>query len=379
VTVPVTMAATRVISADCHINEPPTVFDRVPAEYRDRAPRMMRGEDGGDGWSFDGKPPKRTFGLEAMAGRAKEDFRLEGLRFDEILPGNYEGAAHVEDMALDGIDASVVYPANAIFVYLEPDRGLALACMRSYNDWVLDDFQGAAPDRLVGLPMLPVDDGTDVAIAEMERVVAKGARGCFIPGMPRRPYNDASYYEPLWQAAAANGVPLTFHRTFGGAPPDADWDELVEQNVSVAGIVNRFFSGVRPLTYLIFDGVFDRHPGLRIVGAEVNCGWVPFWAQTMDHTLATEGAWGGVSLQREPSGYLGENVFVTILDDHVGFDLMRAGFPRLADACLFSTDYPHSVTLWPHSRDHLAKLTAGMDDDDVRKVLAGNAERVYGI
>jgi predicted TIM-barrel fold metal-dependent hydrolase len=369
----------RVISADCHINEPPTVFDRVPAEYRDRAPRMMRGEDGGDGWSFDGKPPKRTFGLEAMAGRAKEDFQLEGLRFDDILPGNYDGAAHVEDMALDGIDASVVYPANAIFVYLERDRGLALACMRSYNDWVLDDFQGAAPDRLVGLPMLPVDDGTDAAIAEMERVLGKGARGCFIPGMPRRPYNDATYYEPLWQAAAANGVPLTFHRTFGGAPPDADWDELVEQNVSVAGIVNRFFSGVRPLTYLIFDGTFDRNPALRIVGAEVNCGWVPFWAQTMDHTLATEGAWGGVSLQREPSGYLGENVFVTILDDHVGFDLMRAGFPRLAEACMFSTDYPHSVTLWPHSRDHLAKLTAGMDDDDVDRVLAGNAERVYGI
>jgi predicted TIM-barrel fold metal-dependent hydrolase len=378
VTATATTATTRVISADCHINEPPTVFDRVPAEYRDRTPRMMRGEDGGDGWSFDGKPPKRTFGLEAMAGRSKEDFRLEGLRFDEILPGNYDGAAHVEDMQLDGIDVSVVYPANAIFVYLEPDRGLALACMRSYNDWVLDDFQGSAPDRLVGLPMLPVDDGADVAIAEMERVVAKGARGCFIPGMPRRPYNDA-YYEPLWQAAAANGVPLTFHRTFGGAPPDADWDELVEQNVSVAGIVNRFFSGVRPLTYLVFDGVFDRNPGLKVVAAEVNCGWVPFWAQTMDHTLQTEGAWGGVDLRRTPSEYLGENVFVTILDDHVGFDLMRAGFPRLVEACMFSTDYPHSVTLWPSSRDHIAKLTEGMDDGDVRKVLAGNAERVYGI
>jgi predicted TIM-barrel fold metal-dependent hydrolase len=368
----------RVISADCHINEPPTVFDRVPAEYRDRAPRMVRGEDGGDGWSFDGKPPKRTFGVEAMAGRAKQDFQLEGLRFDQILPGNYDGAAHVDDMALDGIDVSVVYPAHAIFVYLEPDRGLALACMRSYNDWILDDFQGAAPGHLVGLPMLPVDDGMDEAIAEMERVLAKGARGCFVPGMPRRPYNDA-YYEPLWQAASANGVTLTFHRTFGGAPPDADWDELVEQNVSVAGIVNRFFSGVRPLTYLIFDGVFDRNPGLKMVAAEVNCGWVPFWAQTMDDTLATEGAWAGADLRRQPSEYLGENVFVTILDDQVGFDLMRARFPRLADTCMFSTDYPHSVTLWPNSQEHIAKLTAGMDESDVSKVLSGNAKRVYGI
>lgn len=369
---------TRVISADCHINEPPHVFERVPDEYKDRIPVMKRSPDGGDGWSFDGGPPKRTFGIEAMAGRAKEDFQLQGLQFDEILPGNHDGKAHVEDMAADGVDVSIVYPAHAIFVYMEADRGLGMACMRSYNDWVIEEFQGASPEHLVGLPMLPVDDGMDVCIAELERVVANGARGCFIPGMPKEPYNS-TVYEPLWNVASDAGVPLTFHRTFGGAPPDADWDELVEQNVSVAGIVNRFFSGVRPLTYLVFNGVFDRNPGLRIVAAEVNCGWIPFWSQTMDHTLDTEGAWAGVNLGRKPSEYLGDNVFVTVLDDHVGFDLIRAGYPRLADTCMYSSDYPHSVTLWPNSREHIAKLTMGLSDDDIHKVLAGNAERVYGI
>src|SRR5205085_1343042 len=168
-------------------------------------------------------PPKRTFGIEAMAGRARDDFQTSGLRFDEILPGNYDGRAHLDDMALDGVEASVVYPANTIFVYLEPDRGLAHACMRSYNDWLLEDFQDVDPARLVGLPMLPVDDGTDAAIAELDRVIAKGARGAFIPGMPRRPYHDR-YYEPLWAAAAERSTPLTFHRTFGGPPPDQDFD-----------------------------------------------------------------------------------------------------------------------------------------------------------
>jgi predicted TIM-barrel fold metal-dependent hydrolase len=183
----------------------------------------------------------------------------------------------------------------------------------------------------------------------------------------------------LWGEASDAGVALTFHRTFGGAPPDADWDELVQQNVSVAGIVNRFFSGVRPLTYLVFNGVFDRHPGLKMIAGEVNCGWIPFWAQTMDHTLATEGAWAGVTLSRQPSEFLGENIFVTVLDDHVGFDMMRAGFPRLADTCMYSSDYPHSVTLWPNSQEHIATLTAGLTEEDKHKVLAGNAERVFGI
>ena len=367
----------RIISADCHINEPPHVFEGVPAHLKDRAPKMLRGADGGDGWSFDGGPPKRTFGIEAMAGVAKHDYKLTGMTFDEIMPGNYDGAAHLDDMDKDGVWGSVVYPAHAIFTYLEPDRELALACMRSYNDWVLDEFQAADPVRLRGLPMLPVEDGMDETIAEVERVAAKGAKGLFIPGMPTTPYNHPSY-EPLWAAAADAGLPLTFHRTFGGAPPDADWDELVEQNVSVAGIVTRFFSSVRPLTYMIFAGVFDRHPALKLVAAEVNFGWVPFWYQTMDDEYTKQSAWSPAHLDRKPSEVLGDNVFFTGLDDWNGFEQMKRGDRTLVACSMWSSDYPHSVTLWPQSQEYIAKLTDGMADADKEAVLHGNAAKVYG-
>lgn len=367
----------RVISADNHINEPPWVFDRVPEKFRERAPKMMRGADGGDGWSFDGRPPKRTFGIEAMAGRDPKDFQVGGLKFDDILKGNWDGPAHLEDMQTDGVDAAVVYPAHAIFSYIAEDRELGMACMASYNDWIIGDFQSADPSRLVGLAMLPVDDGMDACLAEFERVVGCGAKGGFIPGIPAKPYNH-TYYEPLWAAASDAGIPLSFHRTFGGRPPDQDWDELVEQKVSVAGIVNRFFSSVRPLTYMIFGGVFERHPGLRIVAGEVNFGWLPFWIQTMDQEFQHQSAWSDAPLESLPSSFLGENVFVTVLDDEVGFDLLRAGSPRLAESVMFSSDYPHSVTLWPKSQKHIARLTVGLDDDVRAQVLAGNAERVYG-
>ncbi|MCA9504684.1 MAG: amidohydrolase [Spirochaetaceae bacterium] len=367
-----------VISADNHVNEPPHVFDRVPASMRDRAPKMRRGADGGDGWSFDGGPPKRTFGIEAMAGRAKDDYKLDGLRWDEIMKGNYDGAAHLADMELDGVAGGcVVYPNQAIFTYMTPDRELAVACMRSYNDWLLEEFQAADPKRIVGLALLPTDDGMDTTLAELERCVAKGARGAFIPGMPKRPYNHA-YYEPLWKAAADAGIPLSIHRTFGGAPPDQDWDELVEQKVSVPGIATRFFSAVRPLTYMIFAGIFQRHPGLRFVAAEVNFGWIPFWMQTMDQEWETQKAWSPDPLETPPSSFVGENVFTTSLDDHVGYDLIRAGSPRLSRATMYSTDYPHSVTLWPDSKEHVAKLTRGLSPGDKHAVLAGNAARVYG-
>ena len=371
------MAAMRVISADCHVNEPPWVFDRVPGALRDRAPKMMRGADGGDGWSFDGKPPTRTLGVEAMAGRQKTDFRRSGLCFEEILPGNYDGAAHVRDMDADGVDVSVVYPNLVPFIYQEPDRELAIACMVAYNDWMLEDFQSADAARLVGLPMLPVDDGMELCVQELNRVLAKGARGLFVPGFPARPYHDP-HYEPLWNAAAEAGAPLTFHRTFGGKSYEPDWDGG-RNNFSAAGTVSRFFSGVRPLTYMIFAGVFERHPGLKFVGAELNCGWVPFWAQTMDQQVQNQQAMQAMPMGKAPGDYLGTNVFVTVLDDDFGFRLMAAGEPHLADTCMFSTDYPHSVTLWPNSRSHVERLTKDMTNTDIEKVLSGNAARVYRV
>jgi predicted TIM-barrel fold metal-dependent hydrolase len=372
----------RVISADCHINEPPWVFDRVPTEYRNRVPRLVRGADGGDGWSMRGETPARTFGVEAMAGRPTSEYQKSGLRFDQILPGNYDPVAHVKDMELDGVDVSIVYPAASIFTYLESDRGLALACMRAYNDWILEDFQAADPVHLVGLPMLPVDDGAELAVAELERAVAKGAKGAFIPGMPERPYNHPWYF-PLWAAAESMGVPLTFHRTFGGRAQDGDWDGAwegpVKPDFQAAGTIYRFFSSVRPLTYMIFSGIFERFPGLRLVAAEVNCGWLPFWGQTMDQQYDVGRHMHELPFQRRPSEYLGDNIFVTILDDTIGFKLMADGYPRLADASMFSTDYPHSVTLWPRSAEVIERLAAGLSAEDREKVFSGNAARVYGL
>jgi len=374
-----TTPPSRIISADCHINEPPHVFEGVPAAFKDRAPKMMRGADGGDGWSFDGGPPKRTFGIEATAGRATADKKLTGLRFDEILPGNYQGKAHVEDMAKDGVDVSVTYPAWAAHAYTNDDRDLSVALMRSYNDWMLGEFQAAEPDHIVGLPMLPVDDGMEICVAEFERCLEAGARAAFIPGLPMRPYHD-SYYDPLYARAAEAGCSLNFHRTFGGKPQEADWDEMVGMQITVAGTVNRFFSAVRPFTYLVYGGVFERHPNLKVVAAEVNFGWLPFWVQTMEQNFAIRSELGDSTLQnpKRPVEYMGENLFVTVLNDDVGFELV-ASHPWLADTAMWSSDYPHSVCMWPDSRKYLGGLGTKLSADQLEKVASGNAERVYGV
>ena len=368
------------ISSDSHVNEPRDLFtSRFPKHLVDKAPRVIDGLDGGEGWSIDGTPPKRTYGLEAMAGFEKKDYRASGLRFDQLRPGNYDGAEHLKDLDIDGMHASVCYPGMGPILYIHPDKEVAAAGTVAYNDWILDDFQSADPKRLCALAIAPTELGIDHAVAEMKRVVRKGARAMYIPGNPAVPYNHPDHYEPLWQAAEELDITLCMHRNHGGKPQPSDWDRLDGDKVSIGGIVTRYFSAVGPFSYMIFSGVFERYPRLRIVNAEVDCGWVPFWVQTMDHHWDIQKSWFPVKLSCPPSEFIGKNLFTSNVDDYVGYDLIKTGlYPYLAGMSMFSSDYPHSATIWPNSRQVAIKMAEGMKAEDARKAFGGNAARVFG-
>jgi predicted TIM-barrel fold metal-dependent hydrolase len=370
----------RVISTDNHIMEAPNAFvDHLPVEYRDRAPRIVRGADGGDGWSFDGAPPKMTFGLNAVGGRAYEDYKATGLTFEEILPGNYDGSAHIKDLDLDGVDAATIYPMVSLEAYVVEDRGFGLALLRAYNDWLLDEFCAADPQRLIGLPLIPTDDGIAATLAEFDRVLTKGAKGVFLPYFTAVPYWDR-HYDPLWNAASAASVPVCLHRTMGGVAAAGQGTPGIDDaaGLNVAGIVERFFTGVAPFARLTFTGLFERHPDLKFVDAEVNCGWLPFWVQMMEQEYERQRHWANIPLHTNPRDLVGKNLFVTLLDDYVGFDALKHD-DVIASASMFSTDYPHSTTLFPKTQHYITELTAGMPEDTKHAVLAGNAIRVFNL
>lgn len=378
---PIDALGIKLISADNHINEPRNLFvDRFPKHLKDKAPRVIEGKDGGEGWSTDGiTPPKRTYGIEAMAGWDRTDYRISGLRYDQLRPGNYDGAEHLKDMDIDGIYASVTYPAFGASFYVEPDKEIAAAGFTAYNDWILEDFQSVDPKRLCGLTIAPTELGMEFTVKEIERVAKKGSRAMYIPGMPSIPYNHPTHYEPLWEAAEANGITLCMHRNHGGPSDKTDWDFMDQDKVSIGGIVTRYFSCIRPFSYLIFAGVFDRYPNLKLVGAEVDCGWAPFWVQTLDHHWEIQKSWFPVKLQRRPSEFIGRNIFTTNVDDYAGYQMIGTGlWPWLSSMTMFSSDYPHSATIWPDSRAVAIKMIEGLKPEDARKALCENAVRVFG-
>jgi predicted TIM-barrel fold metal-dependent hydrolase len=365
-----------VISADNHILEPRDLFvTRLPPEYRDRAPRVMRGKDGGDGWSWDGKTVERTLGIEATAGRA---VKISGYKWEEILPGNYDGAAHLKDMQDAGVDAAMLFPSVPLMGWFMGDDPYALALFQTFNDWVIEDFCAPDPKRLIALPMMPVNHSMEVLLAEAERCLKKGARALHVPVYPDKPYWDP-YYAPFFTLAEEADVPLCMHRTSGGHDPAGKSAfQFNAPGLNVAGTVHRFFAAVEPFTKMIYTGVFKRHPKLKLVDAEVNFGWVPFWKNTLDECFEKQKGWANFPIENTPSDALGKNLFVTVLDDKLGFDMVEDE-PYLADMAMFSTDYPHSICLWPDTQQDIARATVNCAPEARQKILAGNAVRVFNL
>src|SRR6202040_3470492 len=100
---------------------------------------------------------------------------------------------------------------------------------------------------------------------------------------------------------------------------------------------------------MVFTGVFERFPTLKFIDTEVNAGWVPFWIQMIEQEYERQRHWADLPISQNPAEYLGKNLFVTVLDDYVGFESLKTD-DRLATATMFSTDYPHSATLFPKTR-----------------------------
>ncbi|MBI1813761.1 MAG: amidohydrolase family protein [Deltaproteobacteria bacterium] len=200
-----------IIDADAHVYEPPGVWqERVPARLRALAPKVMRGDDG-DVWLFNDGERVRPIGLMAAAGASYLDFRPSGLTYETIRPGHFEATARLADMDVDGIAAQLLYPSVCeegprMF---GDDRALQLACVRAYNEWILE-FCSAAPDRLFGHAIMP-STGVADTVAEFDWALQRGFAGVLIAAFPNGSVEPTTDDDPFWARAQEAGVPVALH------------------------------------------------------------------------------------------------------------------------------------------------------------------------
>lgn len=362
----------RVISADTHINEPPNLWlDRLPAQYRDRAPRIEHFEQG-DGYVFEGAYSPFPFGKTSNAG-LPPDQRPVWIRWEDVRPGGYDPKARVAEQDEDGISAEVLYPSprpsGQLFAYVQ-DKDFHVACIRAYNDW-LSEYASYAPDRLWGMALLP-NVGVAEALAEAERALAlPGIRGLMIGQYPHGGDEIAPEDDALWAFSVESGKPLAIHvglvTELQGTRPG------VKERASGS---MRFFDAPIRSAQFIESGVFDRYPDFQLIIAESDSSWIPYVAEQLSDRFKRAAPNARANIKKLPGDYFASNIMTTFITDTYGIKNREAiGVSQM----MWSSDYPHTGANWPNSLKIIDTEFAGVSDADRAAILHGNAERVYGI
>ena len=368
-----------IIDADAHVYEPPQLWqERVPRALRARAPKVTR-TDAGDVWTFNDGERERNVGLMAAAGASYLGFKPSGLTYDDVRPGNYEVKARLADMDADGIHAQLLYPSvceEGARIFGD-DRALQLACVRAYNEWILE-FCAAGQGRLFGHAVIPAT-GIDDAVAELEWALEAGFPGVLISLFPGGGAEPSAADDPFWGRAQEAGVPVALH--IGSFHADGPVKKRRFEPLAVlprAAISKSGANTVPLVARMIFSGLFERFPGLATVLVEANIGWIPAMLEQTDDMFLRYRWFTGTdaTLPTMPSRAFHRNFWATFMIDTVGMELRH----RLnLDHLLWSTDYPHTGTDWPNSRVTIERVFRGVAQGDVKKMLHDNVKALYDL
>jgi predicted TIM-barrel fold metal-dependent hydrolase len=249
------------------------------------------------------------------------------------------------------------------------DPQLQAACFRAYNDW-LADFCAAAPGRLVGVALIAL---TDVAagVAELERCARRGLRGAMIwsASPDDRPYG-APEFEPFFAAAEAARIPVSLHLGTGAVPVTGTGGDM-----SVAYMLTHH-AAQRSIAQLIFGAVLERHPRLSVVSVENDIGWIPHYLERLDHAGEKFRAFQPQRLSLRPSDYFRRQIAATFQEDRIGIRLRDViGVATL----LWASDYPHTDSTWPRSREVIARDLGDIPATERDEITRRNAARLYGL
>ena len=376
------MAKYKIISSDSHVLEPPDLWTgRIDPEFRDRAPYMAR--DGEyDQWYVEKDLKVGAIGLISQVGvrfEAPENITSQG-RFEDAPAGGYDPHAAIKDMDLDGVQAALLYPSQGLFLYKLQDSALLSAVCRAYNNW-LADFCHPYPDRLKGIAMLNLDDVQN-GIGEMGRSAKLGLAGAMISVYPlvNRQY-DRPEYDPFWAAAQEMDIPITLHTAT--QRPGPGLPVMASNAVQGASQTATFRANIdywvrNSLADMIFSGVFERYPSLKVVVAEFELAWIPHFLKQMDYVYAERHQQATYRFKNDliPSDFFHRNVRISFQEDDLGIQLRHI---IGVDNLMWGSDYPHSESTWPRSRQVLEEILAGVPDDEKVKITGANAAKLYDI
>jgi predicted TIM-barrel fold metal-dependent hydrolase len=388
-----------IVDLDAHVVEPPDVWSsRLPARYRDIGPHVEMLPAGvpklvGSGyveapgpagpnvawWCYEDHKAslKRTI---AAAGFPREEVQLRSVTYDDMRPGCWRLPERLGDMDLNGVEAQLCFPNYPRFCGQQflwgQDRELARLCVEAYNDWMVEEWCGTSGGRQIPLCLVPLWDA-HLAAQEVRRNAERGVRAVAFSELPTYldlPSIYTGYWDPFFSACAATGTVVCMHIGSGTKTPKAAPDGPDAVSATIL-----FGNSVASLCDILFSGLLHRFPDLKLMYAEAQIGWIPYVLERADDVWSTHRGWSDSQLHcpEPPSTYQQRGqIYSCFFKDPVGVSLIdRIG----VDTVVFETDYPHSDSTWPHSREAAADQFGHLDEASVRKIARGNAIRLLGL
>ena len=366
----------RIIDTDCHQMEPQAVWsDYIDPAFKGREPRHeMYGSR--RLFSVEGEPvqPPEEEGKYPMhAPEFLEAVKVAMQRFERAQKAKFDAASRLMDMDDEGVDVQVIYPTigGQLLGREFKDPELLAAICRAYNDWSRE-YCSKDPARLRWAAMLPVQS-PDLAIEEAKRAAANGAVSFYIrpnPVAERNLYADE--YWPLWKVVEKLNIPLSLHDS--GSPRIPSFGDRMDSHTT-GHILSHPFEAMSAMAGLIWFGVAENFPKLRVVHVEADAGWAPYWLQRMEQHYYFSGKAEHPHMKKTPTEYFKQNFFVAARGDEM---TLKAAVDLIGeDYFLFNTDYPHPDGTFPWGMQSL--VDQPISDDAKRKILWDNAARAFNI
>jgi len=369
------MSDYQLISADSHFVEPPAMWaERMDNRFRDRAPHTVKGLSGREGEFFvcENITPMAVAGFFGAGVPSAELPEHNTRGFDSAPKSVWDPAFRIKDQDRDGVQAEVIYTSMGMPLFGLDDADLRSACFRAFNDWAAD-YCSYDLKRLVPLGLITLEDVRG-AVLELQRIAKKGMKGAMIWAEPPddRPYSHPDY-EPFWAAAQDLNMPLSLHILTARKGTGADQREGRSFLLSLANLHHQI---ERSLSVLVYGGVFEKFPKLRIVSAENDVGWMAYFMYRLDTVQNRLGAVGGMKLPMRASDYIKRQVYATFIADAVFIDSLHRYGP---DNIMWSSDYPHTAATFPRSQEIVAKRLGTLPEAQLRKIVHDTAAKVYGL
>ena len=368
--------AYNVIDADGHILEPLDLWVKyIDPKFRDRAPKIVKAENGKERLVIE----EHEVGISRIGavGARQGVIETDTMTYKDGKPGGFDPHKRIPDMDVDGIDAAFLYPSLGLFSGAIHDPQLAAATCRAYNCW-LADYCSPYPDRLFGVAMLPMQD-PHLAIEEMRFARRKlGFKGGFLRPNPYHENHMMHHpmYEPFWAAAEDLDFSIGFHEggSGSGGMPTVGIDRF--EGHGARHIISHTMEMMLAAMAVIWGGVCERHPKIRIGFLESGGGWIAPWLDRMDRHFDDHG-FNDSGLKTRPSDLFRRNCWIS-------FEPVEGSIKVLADyigpsKILWATDYPHPDGFFPGAPQMMLDRLAGTSAETKHGVMAGGAMRFYGL